>query len=134
MPKRTSFQHEGQMRLHTKAFALSFGIVCGLSLFAATIIATLRHIPTKFEGMTGVLPYYSLSPTGSLLGLVYGFFLGGAVGGVFSWTYNRIYEKFLTEQPVGPSPQISALPVPNRSGEDNLSAAARLWGERAREK
>ncbi len=71
------------MKLNVKAFALACGILWGLGLFLLTwwIIA--------FDGVTHEVTMigrlyrgYTISPAGSLLGLLYGFvdaFIGGAV-------------------------------------------------------
>ncbi len=79
------------MKLNIKAFALACGILWGLGLFALTwwLIA--------FEGITNEVTMigrlyrgYTISPIGSLLGLLYGFidaFIGGAI---LAWLYNRI--------------------------------------------
>lgn len=79
------------MRLNIKAFALTCGLVWGLGLFCLTwwVIA--------FEGSTGdttlighVYRGYSISPAGSVIGLVWGFFDGLVGGAVFAWLYNRL--------------------------------------------
>lgn len=79
------------MKLNVKAFALACGILWGPGLFLLTwwIIA--------FDGITGEVTMigrlyrgYTISPIGSLLGLLYGFvdaFIGGAI---LAWLYNRI--------------------------------------------
>lgn len=79
------------MRLDVKAFALACGLVWGLGLFALTwwIIA--------FDGTTGERTLigrlywgYSISPTGSVIGLVWAFFDGLIAGGIFAGLYNFI--------------------------------------------
>ena len=79
------------MKLNVKAFGLTCGLVWGLGLFFLTwwIIA--------FDGATGDPTFigslyrgYTLSPIGSLIGLVWAF-VDGAIGGViFAWLYNVI--------------------------------------------
>ncbi|QHI70558.1 bacteriophage holin [Tichowtungia aerotolerans] len=83
------------MKLNIKAFALACGILWGVGLFALTwwIIA--------FDGITGEVTLigrlyrgYTISPIGSLLGLVYGFcdaFIGGAI---LAWVYNVLATRF----------------------------------------
>jgi hypothetical protein len=80
-----------QMQLNTKAFALAFGILWGLGIFFLTwwIIA--------FDGATGeptliakLYRGYSISPLGSVIGLVWGFFDGLFGGAIFAWLYNKI--------------------------------------------
>ncbi|MGA8865178.1 MAG: bacteriophage holin [Gallionella sp.] len=79
------------MKLDVKSFALTCGLVWGFGLFALTwwIIA--------FDGATGertligqLYRGYSISPTGSIIGLVWAFFDGLAGGAVFAWLYNVI--------------------------------------------
>ena len=79
------------MKFNVKATALTCGLIWGLGLFVLTwwIIA--------FDGPTGESTFigrvyrgYSISPTGSLAGLVWGF-LDGAIGGaLFAWLYNLL--------------------------------------------
>jgi len=82
------------MKLSIKAFALTCGLVWGFGLFALTwwVIA--------FDGATGEITLigqlyrgYSISPTGSIVGLVWAFFDGLVGGAVFAWLYNVIVER-----------------------------------------
>jgi len=82
------------MKLNVKVFALACGILWGLGLFGLTwwIIA--------FEGVTDEVTIigqlyrgYSISPLGSLVGLVWGFFDALIGGAVFAWLYNFIKAK-----------------------------------------
>ena len=82
---------EGDMKLNVSAFALACGILWGLGLFALTwwIIA--------FDGSTHELTLigrvyrgYDISPLGSLVGLVWGFFDALIGGAIFAWLYNRL--------------------------------------------
>ena len=78
------------MKLDVKAFAITCALIWGLGLFALTwwIIA--------FDGATGEVTLigrlyrgYSISPAGSLIGLIWAL-LDGLVGGaIFAWVYNR---------------------------------------------
>ena len=79
------------MKLNIKAFALTCGIVWGLGLFLLTwwLIA--------FGGSSGgstligkLYPGYSVSPIGSVIGLVYAFFDALIGGAIFAWLYNKI--------------------------------------------
>jgi len=79
------------MKLDIKAFALAGGIFWGLGIFVLTwwIIA--------FDGATGeptligqVYRGYSLSPLGSVVGLVWGFADGLVGAAIFAWLYNVI--------------------------------------------
>ncbi len=83
-----------KMKLDIKAFGLSCGLIWGLGLFVLTwwIIA--------FEGATGEITMigrlyrgYSITPVGSLIGLVWAF-ADGLIGGlIFAWLYNLLAGK-----------------------------------------
>jgi hypothetical protein len=79
------------MKLNIKAFALAFGLIWGFGLFFLTwwIMA--------FDGATGeemfigrVYRGYNISPTGSLIGLVWALIDGSIGGAIFAWLYNLI--------------------------------------------
>ncbi len=79
------------MKLNIKAFALTCGILWGLGLFFLTwwFIA--------FDGSTGqptligkIYRGYTVSPIGSVIGLVYAFFDALIGGAIFAWLYNKI--------------------------------------------
>ncbi len=78
------------MRLDVKALAITCGLVWGLGLFALTwwIIA--------FDGASGdptwvgqIYRGYSVSPAGSVIGLIWGLVDGAIGGAVLAWLYNR---------------------------------------------
>ena len=82
------------MKLNIKAFALAFGILWGFGLFLGTwwIIA--------FEGVSGDVTFigrfyrgYSVSPLGSIIGMVWAFFDGLIGGAIFGWLYNLLVSK-----------------------------------------
>ena len=79
------------MRLNVKAFALTCGLIWGIGLCVLTwwIMA--------FDGATGeptligeVYRGYSVSPSGSLIGLAWGFADGVIGGAIFAWLYNTV--------------------------------------------
>jgi hypothetical protein len=77
------------MKLNIKAFALVCGIFWGLIVFKLTWWQILLN------GATGELTYigriylgYNISPLGSFIGLIWGFFHGLIVGAIFAWLYN----------------------------------------------
>jgi hypothetical protein len=83
------------MKLNIKAFSLTFGIIWGSGLFCLTwwIIA--------FNGVTGeatiigqVYRGYNISPTGSLIGLIWAFADGAIGGAIFAWLYNFFVSRF----------------------------------------
>jgi hypothetical protein len=91
------------MKLNIKSFALSCGIVWGLGLFLLTwwFIA--------FDGATGeptligkLYRGYTVSPIGSVIGLVYAFFDALIGGAIFAWLYNKIARCAKDEKPSQP--------------------------------
>jgi len=79
------------MKLNIKAFAITCGLMWGIGLFGLTwwVIA--------FEGRTGDLMLighlyrgYNVSPLGSVIGLVWGFFDALIGGAIFAWLYNKL--------------------------------------------
>ena len=79
------------MRFDVKALAITCGVLWGLALFTLTwwIIA--------FDGATGeatllgrVYRGYSITPLGSVVGLVWGLVDGFICGAIFGWAYNFV--------------------------------------------
>ncbi|MBU1260458.1 MAG: bacteriophage holin [Planctomycetes bacterium] len=87
------------MKLNVKAFALTFGLWWGLGLFFLTwwLIA--------FDGASGDPTFigrlyrgYTVSPIGSVIGLVWAFFDGAIGGAIFAWLYNIFAGKCSAEK------------------------------------
>jgi hypothetical protein len=87
------------MKLNIRAFAITMGLVWGIGLFLLTwwIIA--------FDGITGEITLigrlyrgYSISPLGSIIGLIWGFIDGLIGGGIFAWVYNVVCRNSLTNR------------------------------------
>jgi hypothetical protein len=79
------------MKFNVKAFALTCALIWGIGLFVLTwwIIA--------FDGSTGEVPFigyvyrgYSISPLGSVIGLIWGFVDALIGGAIFAWLYNLL--------------------------------------------
>ena len=86
------------MRLNVRAFALACGFIWGFGLFILTwwIIA--------FDGVTGEVTIigrlyrgFSITPIGSVIGLVWAFFDGLIGGAIFAWLYNLLANRFLNK-------------------------------------
>ena len=79
------------MRLNVKAFALTCGLVWGFLIFLLTwwimiiwgVHGAITRIGLLYLG-------YSLTPLGSVIGLIWGFFDGLVCGAIFAWLYNLI--------------------------------------------
>ena len=79
------------MKLNIKALALTSGLIWGLGLFIMTWWIIF------FEGATGEVTLigqiyrgYTISPLGSVIGLVWGFVDGLIGGAIFAWLYNLL--------------------------------------------
>ena len=82
------------MKLDIKACALTCGLIWGLGLFVLTWWVIAFDGPTGEATLIGrVYRAYTISPTGSLVGLIWGFFDGLIGGGIFAWLYNRLLSR-----------------------------------------
>ena len=79
------------MKLNVKAFALTCAMIWGIGLFLITWWIIL------FDGATGEITFigrmyrgYSISPIGSVVGLLWAVVDGGIGGAIFAWLYNLI--------------------------------------------
>lgn len=79
------------MKLNVKSFALSTGLIWGIGLFSFTwwvmsfdgVINDPTLIGRLYRG-------YTISPSGSFIGLIWALADGFILGGMFAWLYNRI--------------------------------------------
>jgi hypothetical protein len=77
------------MKLSIKGLALASGILWGLGLFVGTWWIILLHGSSSETTFIGMIYWgYSLTPLGSVFGLVWGFFDGLIGGAIFAWLYN----------------------------------------------
>ncbi len=79
------------MKLNVRAFSLSAGLIWGSGLFLLTWWIIF------FDGITGeptligrLYRGYSISPVGSIIGLIWAFVDGLIFGAVFAWLYNLV--------------------------------------------
>ncbi len=82
------------MKLNTKAFALTCGMMWGFG------VCFLTWWIIFFDGPTGEITFlgrmyrgYTISPMGSVIGLVWGFFDGLIDGAIFAWLYNLLVDR-----------------------------------------
>lgn len=79
------------MRLNVKAFALTCGILWGVLLFCITWWIILWDGPGVGVPFLGkIYRGYSITPLGSLFGLIWGLVDGLIIGLIFAWFYNLI--------------------------------------------
>jgi hypothetical protein len=87
------------MKLNIKAFAFTLGIVWGLLVFLYTWWVIVQgvylnmELPTQKVFLEYIYPFYSITPAGSLIGLIYGVIDGLIVGAGIAWLYNLISGK-----------------------------------------
>jgi len=93
------------MKLNVKAFGLACGLLWGIGLFALTWwIIAFEGASTDTTFIGKVYRGYSITASGSLIGLAWGF-ADGLIGGlIFAWLYNLLiakdqYAKKAVEQP-----------------------------------
>ena len=82
------------MKLNVKAMTLTLAIIWGLGLFLITWWIIL------FEGsnnnpnfLSQIYRGYSITPLGSLVGLIWAFADGAILGACIAWIYNSIVSK-----------------------------------------
>ena len=80
------------MKLNVKAMALACGLIWGLALFSLSWwLIVFDGAREQFTSLVGsVYLGYSVTPAGSFVGLVWGFFDGLIGGAIFAWLYNLI--------------------------------------------
>jgi len=79
------------MRLDTKAFALTCGILWGATVFLATVWLKVFGFEGQIISLLDHFYFgYSFSYVGAVIGAIWGF-VDGAIGGfVFAWLYNKL--------------------------------------------
>ncbi len=83
-----------RMKLNLRAFALTCGIVWAVGLFCLTWWIMLFEGATRERTCLGRLYRgYNISPLGSVIGLVYGFFDALSGGALFAWLYNKLTKR-----------------------------------------
>ena len=82
------------MKFNTKAFAISSGLIYGFALFVSVLWLMGRGYSNQETLLSMVYPYLTISPSGSLLGLIYGLFDGVIIGALFAWLYNHLAKAF----------------------------------------
>ena len=77
------------MKLSPKALGLAFGITCGLGIAVMTLLTLYTgYLQQLTDLLIGIYPYYEISLTGVVAGLVWGF-IDGMIGGlIVAWIYN----------------------------------------------
>ena len=81
------------LRLNARAWGISFGLLLGGGLFIATNILVLKgglKVGEHLSLISNFFPGYRVTFLGSLIGFVYAFVAGYALGRVVGEVYNRL--------------------------------------------
>jgi protoporphyrinogen oxidase len=81
------------LKLDRVAFGVSLGAVAGLLLFLATSILVLKGgdvVGPRLELLSNYFPGFSVTPSGTVLGLFYGFIAGFTGGWAFAFLRNAV--------------------------------------------
>jgi len=82
------------MSLNIKAFSLTCGLLWGFGLFFITWwIILLEGITGEITLIGKVYLGYSISPVGSIIGLLWGLVDGIIAGALLAWLYNKLSQK-----------------------------------------
>jgi len=84
------------LRMDATIWGITGGFLCGLGLFAATIILVIRgglQVGKHLNLLRHYFPGYSVSYLGSLLGFVYAFVVGFVVTWLFVSVYNLVAQR-----------------------------------------
>jgi hypothetical protein len=84
------------MRIHEQGWGIAFGMIAGLGLFLATNILVLRGgavVGPRLGLLALYFPGYRVTFIGSLVGFVYAFVGGYAVGRGIATIYNRLTQR-----------------------------------------
>ena len=81
------------VRLNAQSWGVSFGLLCGLTLFAATLFLVVKggeNVGQHLGLLSVFLPGYRVSVMGAFLGFVYLFVIGYALGRLVGLVYNTL--------------------------------------------
>ncbi len=79
------------MRLNTRAFALTCGILWGVSVLLATVwIIVFGFDGTVMVNLDHFYFGYNISYLGAVIGGIWGFVDGAIGGAIFAWLYNKL--------------------------------------------
>lgn len=81
------------LRLNGRAWGIAAGLLLGGGLFVATNILVLKGGPTvgkHLRLLSVFFPGYSVTFVGSVIGFIYAFVLGYAVGRLIGGVYNKL--------------------------------------------
>lgn len=87
------------MKLDVKAFAIACGLIWGFGLFFLTWwIMAFEGASAQPTWIGEIYRGYSISPIGSVIGLIWALPDGFIGGTIFAWLYNSLARQPLTEE------------------------------------
>ena len=89
----TEAVHRALLRLNARAWGWAVGMISGGGLFVATNVLLLRggeNIGSHLSLLRVYFPGYRVTFPGSIIGFVYAFVLGYAIGRLIGAVYNRL--------------------------------------------
>lgn len=92
-PQETRALERETLHLNAQAWGISFGLVCALGIFLATMILVIKggdHIGGHLELLAVYLPGYRVTFFGAFIGFIYLFVIGYALGRVVGIVYNFV--------------------------------------------
>ncbi len=84
---------QAMLRLNARAWGIAFGLLLGGGLFIATNVLVLRGGPAvgrHLQLLAVFFPGFRVTFLGSLIGFVYAFVVGYALGRLVGVVYNRL--------------------------------------------
>ncbi len=79
------------MKLNVKAFAIAVALVWGLGIFMGTWwVILFDGTSSDMTSLGHIYRGYTITPIGSLIGMVWGLVDGLIGGAIFAWLYNII--------------------------------------------
>lgn len=81
------------LRLNARAWGIATGLLLGLGLFLATVILVIKGGPNAGQHLRLIrvfFPGYSVTWGGAVIGFVYAFVAGYALGRLVGAVYNRL--------------------------------------------
>lgn len=85
--------HAAILRLNARAWGIAMGLLLGIGIFIATNVLVLKGGPQvgpHLALLSVYFPGYSVTFVGSLIGFVYAFVVGYALGRLIGTVYNRL--------------------------------------------
>ena len=85
--------HNAILRMNERAWGIALGLLLGGGLFLATIVLVIKggsDVGQHLSLLSVFFPGYRVTVLGGMIGFVYAFVLGYALGRLISAVYNRL--------------------------------------------